>query len=107
MSSTNIEDKSVTQEEFKQAIEDYKKNVVDVLNMDLLYVVKLSLEEQCNYADNITKKYCTDPRFLKEIISNFKGVSDKTSACVIGNLAYIAKENNNEHLLTLLENLRK
>ena len=98
---------NITKEEIIQASIDYQKNVCSHKNMDPNYVIKLPLKEQIEYADNITTKYATNETFLQDIVKNFKGISEDTNACVIGNLAYIAYVNNIEFLLLALSKLRE
>ena len=97
----------IPKEEFIHASLDYQKNIIPNFNMEPNYVIKLPLEEQAKYADNITIKYCHDERFTSELFKNFKGLNQNTNACSIGNLAYLAREHNNEMLLLVLEKLRK
>ena len=98
---------NISQDELKAAFAEYKATVMDVKNMEPNHVVKLSLDEQAEYADPMVKKYGSDPQFLKDIMARFKGIDENTSACTLGNLAYLAKMHNSELLLTLLQKLRE
>jgi hypothetical protein len=93
--------------ELKNAYEDYQTRVISKKNMDPNYVIKLDLDSQCEYADNITIKYVEDKRFLDSLIKNFRGIDENTNACAIGNIAYISKHHNNTPLLELLSKLRE
>ncbi len=98
---------NISKEEILQASLEYKTNVIDKKNMEPNYVVKLPLLEQIEYADSVTKKYATNDLFLKDVLKNFKGIGEDTSACVIGNLAYIAYTHNIEMILLFLSQLRE
>lgn len=95
------------EKELHEAREEYKRTVENVKNMDPNYVIKLSLDEQAEYADPITRKYADDKYFIDMILKNFRGVTENTSACTIGNLAYIGRHHSNEMLLTFLAKLRE
>jgi hypothetical protein len=75
--------------------------------MDPNHVIKLPLDQQCLYADSLVIKYIDDTEFINNIQKNFRGIDENTSACVIGNLSYIARYYNNTLILEILEQCRK
>ena len=95
-----------TPEELKLAFAEYKATVMDKKNMSPNYVIKLPLLEQAEYADPITKKYANDTHFINTVMANFRGIDENTTACTIGNLAYLANTHKNETLLLFLSALR-
>jgi hypothetical protein len=75
--------------------------------MEPNYVIKLPLDDQCKYVDSIVMKYINDINFIENIKKNFRGIDENTSACVIGNLSYIAKYYGYEPILDILKTLRE
>ena len=97
----------ISAEELNESYVEYQTRVIKHFNMDPNYVIKLPLDEQTKYADSIVMKYITDENFINDIKKNFQGINTNTSACVIGNLSYIAKYYDYKPILEILEQCRK
>jgi len=98
---------NISKQELQESYIEYENRVIKNYNMEPNYVIKLPLDEQCKYADNIIMKYINDENFIANIQKNFQGINENTSACVIGNLSYIARHYNYMPILNILEQCRK